>query len=290
MDVVMPGEMDGIEACGRIQNELDIPVVLLTAYADDAYIGRAKGVEPGAYLLKPCKNDQIRAAVEVALENRRRARIITQMADGYRNLARHRETQIKEIHHRAKNNFVMASNLLNLQSMYVRQGDCRRALRDSGSRISTLAALHERLYRSDNPEGLDAAEYVESVVRALYGAYAPAENISLTTDLEPMELSPEILGPVGLIVTELVTNALKYAFTPGYPGQIMVRFRRAGEAFELLVSDNGVGFPKDFELSASESMGLGLVWDLVYEMGGSVDLESTEGAIFTVRLPVPLLQ
>ncbi|BBD08604.1 response regulator [Desulfovibrio ferrophilus] len=285
MDIVMPGEKDGITACGEIQDKMDIPVILLTAYGDDAHVDRAKVVHPYGYILKPSQNDQIKAVIEIVLEKKAMERNLDDMMVGFRSQAEDRELQLKEIHHRIKNNLNMICGLLALQSMHIENEACVEALKAVRSRVVSIAKVHEKLYSSEHLDTIAARDYFESLTDSLLRSYVFPPGVELKLDCEEMELEPDKVMPVGLIVTEFLTNSLKYAFPEGGPGTISIVFSKVVGNYELVVMDDGVGLADDVDLNHPKSLGLELVRGLVAQVGGTLELSRSGGTRFTVRIP-----
>lgn len=174
-----------------------------------------------------------------------------------------REELLKEIHHRVKNNLQIISSLLNLQSRLVKDSKASDLFKISQDRIHSMALVHEKLYYSTNFKKVDFADYIHSLFQSLRrNYYHEAKDITLTVSLEELNLPVRIAIPCGLILNELLSNAIKHAFdkTPLKEQKIGIDLRRIGKKeIELKVRDNGVGMPKDFRLRQKESLGLSLV-------------------------------
>lgn len=285
MDVVMPGEIDGISACGTIQREMDIPVILLTAYGDDTHIARAKSVHPYGYIIKPSQNDQIKAAVEIVIEKKAMERNLDGMMSGLRHKAEDRRLQLKEIHHRIKNNLNMITALLALQSMHSKSVECIEALQAVRSRVLTIAKIHEKLHASDDVDSIACEEYFRSIIGGILRANR-SENVELVLDCADLKLEPDKLMPIGLILNELVSNAVRYAFPGTTAGRVDVMFGRVGHAYELVVADDGCGLPPSLDPETSTTLGLELVRSLVGQVGGIMHLDRDSGTRFKVQFPV----
>lgn len=203
---------------------------------------------------------------------------------------REKEVLLKEIHHRVKNNLQIVSSLLSLQTEYIRDPDMLRIFKESQSRVKSMALIHEKLYRSTNLAQIDFGEYLRELTIHLFRSYdAPARGLELTLDVEPLVLGLDRSIPSGIIVNELVSNALKYAFPDGAGGVITVSFRATGSgSAELSVIDNGVGLPPGFVVGATDSLGLKLVTMLAGQLGGTLKAGPGEGggAEFRVTFPV----
>ncbi|MDQ7785927.1 MAG: sensor histidine kinase, partial [Desulfomonilaceae bacterium] len=159
-----------------------------------------------------------------------------------------KEVLFKEIHHRVKNNLQLISSLLNIQALHVDDPQLRQAFNESRHRVRSMALVHERLYQSGNLSHIDFGEYLKKLVANLSRAYEKA-NVICSVDAEAVELGIDTAIPCGLIVSELMTNALKYAFPGDSGGAVTVSLKRGqGESLKLAVKDDGVGFSgeKDF--------------------------------------------
>jgi len=195
-----------------------------------------------------------------------------------------KEVLLKEIHHRVKNNLNVITSLLNLQSFQIGgKEEAIEAFRESRNRIFSMALVHEKLYQTRNFSQVNFKEYIEAMTRELMHAYAVGKSVSVEFAIDDVLLDINLAIPCGLILNELVSNALKHAFPGTAPGTIGV-FLRAGEcgALELIVSDNGRGLPPGFDINAVESLGLKLVKLLSEQIGGTLSIESGQGVKFTI--------
>jgi PAS domain S-box-containing protein len=203
---------------------------------------------------------------------------------------REKEVLLKEIHHRVKNNLQIVSSLLSLQTEYIRDPEMLRILKESQARVKSMALIHEKLYRSTNLAQIEFGEYLRELTVHLFRSYdAPARGLELAIEAEPVVLGLDRSIPSGIIVNELVSNALKYAFPGGRTGVITVRFRASGPGqAELTVADNGVGLPDGFVVGSTDSLGLKLVTMLSGQLGGTLAVGAgpTGGAEFRLRFPI----
>jgi PAS domain S-box-containing protein len=199
--------------------------------------------------------------------------------DQIRASLREKEVMLKEIHHRVKNNLQVISSLLSLQSEHVQDDQVRRVLRDSQSRVRSMAIIHQRLYQSTNLAEINFAGYIEELCSQLFRTYgASGKNIQLVTEAEEISLEVDKAIPCGIILNELVSNALKYAFPAAAEGTVGVEFREKGREIQLVVRDDGIGMPPDFQGRAAESLGLRLVNMLTEQLGGSVTVGNNNGS------------
>lgn len=196
-----------------------------------------------------------------------------------------KEALLKEIHHRVKNNLQVTSSLLRLQSDYIQDPHARELFAESQNRIRSMALVHEKLYKSSDLSRINFLEYIESLSQLLFRSYGADGNlIQLAVRGENVFLSIETAVPSGLIVNELLSNALKHAFPSRSAGEILVAIeaKNRGE-IQLTVKDNGVGLPADFNLGRVETLGLQLVRTLVKQLEGSFEVKSpSKGAEFVI--------
>ena len=198
-----------------------------------------------------------------------------------------KEVLLKEIHHRVKNNLQIICSLLSLQAAEIEDPKACQTFKESQDRVKAMALIHERLYQSRDLASIDFAGYVRNLTGHLlrsYKASSSAVRLDLKVDSVPMNLDVAI--PCGLIINELVSNALKYAFPDGRGGEITVRFcEENGQGLALTVRDSGIGFPAGSNPEESESLGLKLVRSLTDQLGGTVSYCSKSGFQCDIRIP-----
>jgi PAS domain S-box-containing protein len=194
------------------------------------------------------------------------------------------EMLLKEIHHRVKNNLQVISSLLYLQSTYVQDQNTLEILTESQSRVKSIALIHEKLYRSQNLEKLAFCDYVQDLLAEMIRTYrVHQEGIDLQADVKGILLGIDTAIPCGLIINELVANALKHAFPGERRGVVSVTMQPAEDGqFILTVHDNGVGLPHEFDWRRSKSLGLKLVMDLTKQLDGKIEVESNQGTTFRI--------
>jgi len=206
-----------------------------------------------------------------------------QSEEKIRSTLEQKEILLKEIHHRVKNNLQSISGLLALQAAYGDDVWATKVLKDSQNRILSMALIHERLYQLDDLSRIDFSDYIYQLSRQLKGSYGSvAENIFVRTECEDVFFNLDTAIPCGLIITELVSNALKHGFPDG-SGEVWIRMRanRNGE-YELSVSDNGIGLPPEVDLGSTNSLGLMLVRSFVEFLAGTIELDREEGTTYHI--------
>ena len=197
---------------------------------------------------------------------------------------REKEVLLKEIHHRVKNNLQIITSLLNLQSGYIDDPQALDMFRESQDRIRTMALIHEKLYQSEDLAKVDFSEYIQGLVGYLSRSYATrAGAVRMEVNVEDVFLGIDTAIPCGLIINELVSNALKYAFSESGGGEIRIALRADEEGeLTLVVGDDGVGFPEDIDFRETESLGLQLVVTLIDQLEGAIELDRNGGTTFTM--------
>ncbi|WP_096608371.1 PAS domain S-box protein [Calothrix sp. NIES-2100] len=203
-----------------------------------------------------------------------------------------KEVLLKEIHHRVKNNLQIVSSLLQLQSQTISDPEVIKVLRDSQNRIDSISLIHKNLYTAPNIGQLDVADYIQNLATSLLISYqvSPAE-IALETYIDSVYLNVDAAIACGLIINELITNALKHAFPNSTLGKIVIRLCNLGDSIEITIQDNGIGFANDFNWRNTNSLGLSLVYDLVTEqLEGTITLEKAPETLFRIRFPQLTLQ
>lgn len=190
-----------------------------------------------------------------------------------------KEVLLKEIHHRVKNNLQVISSLLNLQSQQIQDPAVLAAFRESQDRVRTMALIHEKLYQSDNLAEIEFSQYINNLSAYLIRSYrANSANVRLNIACDPIFLDIDTSMPCGLILNELISNALKYAFPENRPGEIWIEMHLAeNHQINLVVADNGIGFGPNFDPLNTSSLGLQLVTALVSQLGGELRFENSTG-------------
>jgi two-component sensor histidine kinase/PAS domain-containing protein len=193
-----------------------------------------------------------------------------------------KEILLKEVHHRVKNNLQIIISLLNLQLARINDPTTMEALRESQNRVRSMALIHEKLYQSSDLAHIDFGEYVEGLVNSLIQTYRIRSSqvaVKVMADRTTLDLDAAI--PCGLIINELVTNSLKYAFPDERPGTITVIFKRnAEDQFTLVVSDDGIGLPAGFDPKTANSLGLKVVSSLARQISGALEIDCAKGTRF----------
>jgi two-component sensor histidine kinase len=199
-----------------------------------------------------------------------------------------RDTLFREVHHRVKNNLQVISSLLRMHGNALsNQPVAVTALEEARRRVLSMAMIHERLYAHQHMDRIDFGEYTETLVRELMRSFAlPDKKVESRIKTEQVELDVEQAIPCGLVLNELVTNALKYAFKERLSGLITVTLEQTGDnEIILAVADDGVGLPEGFNWKKSKSMGFPIVDILARQLDGTMTVESRAGLKVTIQFP-----
>jgi PAS domain S-box-containing protein len=195
-----------------------------------------------------------------------------------------KEVLLQEIHHRVKNNMTVITSLLQLQSNHIKDENYKEIFNNSINRIKSMALIHEKLYESKDLAKVDFNDYLKDMINSTFMSYGlNSHKIALKTDVEDVALGVDTAIPCGLIINELVSNSLKYAFPEDREGEIKVSLRRNDKAeVELTVSDNGVGMPEDVDFGKTDSLGLNVVNALVRQLHGKIERYKEKGTEFII--------
>lgn len=311
MDVQMP-EMDGFETAELMRanpNTRHQPIIFVTAGLRAATY-EFKGYETGAvdYLMKPIEPFVLRGKVRIFADLYRQRRRIEQQERHLQSLVDQRtaelqrsseklaaslhekEILLKEIYHRVKNNLQIVSSLLAMQARDAGDGAAADRLRESADRVRSIAMVHEQLYKSHNLARIDYDGYLTKLVDHLAETHQPlAARVPIRLDVDALQLGVETAVPLGLIVTELISNAYKHAFADAVGGEIRVVLRTLDDGrVRLSISDTGRGLPPDYDIERAGSLGMRLVRSLTDQLDGQLTIRSEGGACFViVFLPTP---
>lgn len=203
-----------------------------------------------------------------------------------RHSLKEKETLLREIHHRVKNNMQIISSLLRLQSKYIKNKDDVEIFKESHNRISSMALIHEKLYQSRDFTNIDFKVYVRDLVKGLFLSYGTDENlIKLKISVDSVPIGIDSAIPCGLIINELITNSLKYAFPDSRNGEINICMSVVGEGeFELIVGDNGIGMPGGIDFEKTDTLGLHLIKILAEnQLHGEITHDRKNGIEFKIK-------
>ncbi|PQV41873.1 histidine kinase dimerization/phosphoacceptor domain -containing protein [Methanohalophilus euhalobius] len=188
----------------------------------------------------------------------------------------------KEIHHRIKNNLQVISTLLYLESEKFRDDDVLDAFNNSRDRVRTMALVHEKLYQSKDMESIDFADYSKNLINYLSQSYVlDKSEVDIKINVENIFLGMDTAVPLGIIINELVSNSLKYAFDKG-KGTIIIELRKINDHHKLVVSDNGIGMKDEIDFEETDSLGLLLVHTLAEQINATIEIDTSQGTRFEI--------
>lgn len=237
---------------------------------------RADGCEfPVDVMLSPMKIDEQRFVIAIV-------RDITECKAQEQKLneaLKEKDTLLKEVYHRVKNNLQVIQSLLNLERRTLTEEPARVALADIASRVNAMALVHEKLYQSGNLSSLSLREYLQDLVQQLQqSGTIDTRRISVSLKIDDIRMGIDNAIPLGLLINELISNSIKHAFPEGRSGHISISLEKQNtQQIQLTIHDNGVGLSDDFVLEKASSMGLKLTRSLAKQLNGTVTMSSHQG-------------
>jgi PAS domain S-box-containing protein len=200
-----------------------------------------------------------------------------------RDSLKEKEVLLQEVHHRVKNNLQVISSILNLQSSYVNDEATLEILQESQNRIKSMSFIHETLYRTTDFSSIDFSEYIKSLSYNLIQSYR-LQNcaVEFLPEIDKVSMSIDQSIPCGLIVNELVSNALKYAYKGRKKGKLIVELKEQDNQIHLRIADDGVGLPPNFKFEKNDSLGVQLVYSLTEQLDGTIQVDSEKGTSFLI--------
>ena len=241
--------------------------------------------DPGAVATMPREMRELAAALGEATA------AIAEREQQLRVAGDQQELLIQEIHHRVKNNLQIVASLLNLQANRIRQPSARAEFQSARDRVRALATLHRHLYAQSELHAINMKSFLEELCGQLFQAMGEQRGRRITLDIAApaLRLSSDQAVPLALIVTEAVSNALKYAFPDGRSGHVSVRLTAGTDTAELVIQDDGVGIPAGFaetETGPRDGLGLQLIRGFARQLGATFEVSEDKGTQYVVRMPL----
>lgn len=237
--------------------------VLITAILYYALVGRTQRILQQKLLLEAEVRDR---TTEISRQNEEKT------------------LMLKEIHHRVKNNLQVISSLLNLQADGITDKSVLALFEDCRNRVNSMALIHEKMYQSNNLVNIDIRNYIDELIRSLIDTYDSSKTIHLHTDIEEQPLRIDTIVPLGLILNEIISNSLKYAFEDKAEGDLSVSFHKiSGNKFVIEVSDNGKGISQAINFENPNSLGLQLIHMLSGQISGKVVMSNENGTKYRIE-------
>lgn len=208
---------------------------------------------------------------------------IDEQNEQLKKLLAEKEWLLKEIHHRVKNNLQIVISLLNTQSAYLDNEDALMAIQNSQHRMHAMSLIHQKLYQSENLSTIDMSWYSYELINYIKECYSSEKSIKFILDVDKIFLDVAQAVPMGLIINEAVNNTVKYAFPEDKNGEVTVSFKNTeANQCQLIISDNGIGLPEDFNIDETESLGMNLMRGLTDQIDGIFSLENQNGLKITI--------
>lgn len=195
-----------------------------------------------------------------------------------------KETLIKEIHHRVKNNLQLISSIIYLKLLSIEQKDIRTFLEDTRQKIRSIALIHERLLQTENLDKVEMSDYLGKLIHDLQVTYFRDDlTLEIKTDIQMMSIGLDTAIICGLIVNELLTNSIKHAFAGRNAGSVFISFQLKGDQHMLTVGDDGIALPENIGPGQSNSFGMQLVDVFIKQLNGTLDIDRQKGTKFLIR-------
>jgi two-component sensor histidine kinase len=317
MDIHIEGQLDGIDVSAKIPPALDIPIIYVTAFSEEGTLERARATKPYGYLVKPFSERELHATIQMALERHRthsalqaaerelaqvneRLKVkiaetiaargeLERVVDERTTALKQRDLLLREVYHRVKNNLQIVDSLLMMQARRLEDPDARRALMGLRGRIYALGLVHHQLMGSADLKTFDVVPFLHELSNNILEG-STSGGVNLTVNACPLEVGLDFGVPLGLLVTELVTNSLKHAFPQGV-GNISVVLRNDSDGkLVLTVSDDGAGKSGNGSADTAKlGLGTGIVRSLVDQLEGTMTVRIDNGMTTEIRTAMPAL-
>ena len=197
----------------------------------------------------------------------------------------HLQVLMIEIHHRVKNNLQVISSLLDLQSMTIADNQASEAVKEGKNRVQRMALTHQNLYSENNIKGIKAKEYVSNLLRSLCDSYnITTDKVKVILAIDDLNLGVDTMIPPGLVLNELVSTSLKYAFRKGKPGELSIILKEEDAYLLLTVSDNSVGYPEGISIKDSKPFGMEMIRAFAQKFKARVDIYTNDGAVIEMQI------
>jgi two-component sensor histidine kinase len=287
LDIVMPDPETGLDdrqaglrAAVEILSNCPTPIILLTSYESPDLVAQASRIGVGAYLVKPPRPGDVERAIAVAW---------ARFADlqELRRLNARLEWLVRDTYHRVKNNLMVVESLLYLQANCIDDPVVRDLFTESKTRVKTMLLIHEKLHLSQDLTQIEFSSYIRDLISDLFYTYRPVGvTIDLVVDVQDIFLSADMATSCGLIINELISNALKHAFNNRQEGKLWILLYQERDTCILTVGDDGIGLPQGFDFRNTDTLGMQIVTLGVGQLQGTLELVSSHGTTWKVTFKV----
>ena len=283
--------MSGLEFLAALRADFGtpskIPVVMLTGMASEQVAVDAMKAGAQDYLVKDrITGPGLSLAIQKAIEKMGLIKALEEERDRLARSLAEKEVLLREVHHRVKNNLQVIASLLRLQAEAFDDHRLTGALMESQQRVASMALIHEQLYESEDLREVDLAQHAAMLLHNLSLAYGgESGRVNGEVRLEPLALGVDQAIPAGLILNELISNALKHAFPDRRSGSISISGGAGNGHVTVEVQDDGIGLPRSFDMNQTTSLGLRIVQILARQLKGTLEVETANGTRFRVTFP-----
>lgn len=288
MDINLGHDLDGVEAAGLITRVSPLPVVFMSSHTDEATLSRLESVDAYGYIVKGSTDAVLYTTVSMALKRARaeKAAATLHLAEHAKNAAEC-ELRIKEAHHRVRNNIASMRAMMSLQLGAAQHPETVSALQDAIGRVEGMGSLYEMLAGEDRGGDIRVGPYIDSLIDTITPLFANAPDITIEKHVDEFTLDPKRIFALGIIVNELLTNVMKYAFSGKGRGSVRLDVTAYDGTVILTLRDDGNGLPGDFDLERSSGLGLSLIKMLLEQFNGTLAMRSDRGTTSTVLIQAP---
>lgn len=275
LDVVMETEDAGLNTVIDIREKLknkNVRIVLRTGHP---------GKAPESKIIMKYDINDYKEKTELTIQ--KLFTTITSSLRAYRELYT-KDLLLKEVHHRVRNNLQLLSSIINLRINSTEDKNILKFLKEYQNQINSMALVHKKVYQNNDIAYLEIKEYIYSLVRSIFQSYnIKDDRISLRLDIDNLYIEPDIAIPFGIIINELISNTLKYAFPGKEKGHIYIKLEKIEEGtYTFIISDNGIGLPENIDFNNIHSMGLKMVNLLVNQIGGIISIDRDNGTKYII--------
>lgn len=290
------------------RRELETAFIISTGYGDVRSAIESLRLGADDYLLKPTDPEELLFRIRSCIDRRRLKRYNDELErraaeraaqlereidmhkaarDALSRSLNEKELLLREIQHRVKNNLATISGLINLQGAMSHDKSVGEVITSLKNRVRAIHLVYERLYNGQDLARIDYRDYVETLSKGICRLMSISpQDVSIEIDIDGIEVDIDTSIPLGLIITELLTNSLTHAFPGDSGGKVLVRLERREDGLHLTVQDDGVGLPEGVSLSSRQTLGFRLISSLIEQMGGTVNLSREGGTRIEIRIPV----
>jgi two-component sensor histidine kinase len=282
LDVVLP-DMDGFDVCRQIlaDSAVEAPMITMISGLNKDVDNRVRGYEAGAidYVSKPVQGRELLAKLASLAS-------VHTAGKKLRQDIQEKELVMRKLHHRIKNDLTLVESMIDLRQSELKDPSVHLMLEDFRSRIRSIMAVHECLYRSGDLESIAGRSFFDELVRNLYRfLHGRSDTVKLEVQVDDCTLDADHAMALGMVATELVANAVRHGYPQGCNGTVALSLIRTGSTLDLIVEDDGCGFPRGFDFSSGSALGLALVKSIVDNHNGSMTINPANPTRFHICFP-----